>query len=221
MNTFNHMINEIRNRSLQLHKEYSILNRICEIKAVEKQTEDFRVLQRENLLDRVRIENGQIVRPENMVNELVNDELDFIFNPIQGNSQEINNENDLFQTIITTASELRDKFLPIKIVIPRKISSEILTWNQIIDPNSNATNTLNVGLKDKPLEVILLPLNYHISKIIILSQYSIFCEFIPNQKKGLLHVGLELDRGLQIPFWLRVVLRLNDIRYDAIRIINF
>ena len=214
------MINEIRDRSLQLHGEHTILNRICEITPNENQTEDFHTLQRDSTLDRIQLENGQIVRPDNMVHGIVNDEIDFIIDQIQNNSQVIRSRDNLFQTIRITASELRDQYLPTKIVIPRSIFSQILDWNRSIDSNSNETNTLDVGLKGNPLEVILLPLNYHFSDIVILSQHSVSCEFIPNQG-NLLHVGLELDRGNQIPFWLRVILRLMDINNDAIRIINF
>lgn len=214
----NQQLDEIRDTSLELYNQHSLVDRICNLVSSQRQTNDFHTFQRETTLNRIELENNQIVRPDNMVIGIVRDEVDFILEAIRQNSQEVTSGIDIFQTIRTTANELRDEFLPNRIIIPRNLASQIPVWNKIMDPNAHVNfNELQVGL-EVPLNVVRFPLNHPFTNMIITSLDSIFCEFVPDGNNRL-HVGFDLDRGIQFPFWLRTILRLETIRNDAIRII--
>lgn len=219
MSTINDVLVKIRNDSLEYYHNHSIIGDICTPNSVLKK-DDFKEFQHQTTLNRVSLETGQIVLPNNLVDKIVNDEINFVLSTIQTTVETVQNNENIPQTIVTEADKLRDNFLPNKIIIPRNFSSEIPKWNRLVNENSNNDFlNLDVGL-EIPLQVIRLPLNHPFSDIVILSENSIEYNFVKGTNESRLHVGFETNMGIDILFWLRTIVKIPHFRSDAIKIIN-
>lgn len=219
MSSLNGVLEKIRNDSLEYYNEHSIIDAICAPSSVTR-TPDFQEFQHQTQLNRVELANNQIVLPNNLVDLIVNDEINFVLSTIQNEVEIVESNGNIPETIVRVADQLRDHFLPNRIIIPRDFTSEIPEWSKLV--NENAQNdffNLDVGL-GIPLQVIRLPLNHPFSNIIILSENSIEYNFVEGTNESRLEIGLETDRGVNIPFWLRTTARIPNLRKDAIKIIK-
>lgn len=217
MSALNDTLNEIREVSLELYRNHSLVSEICTLNE-ETQKPDFKIFQRQTQLNRLELENGQIVRPDNMVHGLVNDELDYIINSIQNDVETTENSGELPQTIANATHQLSDNYEPDRIIIPRDFTSKIPEWNRLLDQNaSDDFFTLRLG---HPLRVIRFPLNYPFSNIVILCKNSIEYDFVQGIDNTRLQLGLEVERGIQFPFWVRTIGKIQNLHNDRIKIIR-
>jgi len=217
VSSLNETLHNIREESIKLYSDHSIIDRICTI--YEKaQTQDFKTFQRQAQLNKILLENGQIVRPDNLIHGLVNDEIHYLLDPIQKEVEIIENNGNMLQTIATVTDQLSDNFEPDRIIIPRNFTSQIPILNRLFDKNTH-DDFLNLRL-GIPLKVIPLPLNYSFSNLIILSKNSIKYEYVKGNNNTRLHLGFEIYQGTEFPFWVRSIGRIANINKESIKIIS-